>query len=180
MLAYVLFGAMPRIASADRHHTIQYGRTSHWFGEMAMTLRKHALLKPRRQMRSPLTIKDHQNSRFRVEPQHLLYCAILSQGGRYGQVREPMQILRERLMDDILVIAEGTVPRGRHSYAQGKRDCGVFPSGVGAEVYRKIHRAENMEAKVMIAAYGKKKRLTISAERLHLIAMLSKMSQMRS
>lgn len=82
MLAYGLFGAMPGIALATKRHMIQYGTTSQQLGEVAVTIRKHAMLNPRAQMRTPMTIEDHQNSRWIAEPLHLFDCAILSDGAR--------------------------------------------------------------------------------------------------
>lgn len=82
MMAYGLFGAMPGISLLAHHHMIKYGTTSEQLGEVAVAVRKHAMLNPKAQMRAPMTLEDHQNSRYVAWPLHLLDCAILSDGAR--------------------------------------------------------------------------------------------------
>jgi acetyl-CoA acetyltransferase len=43
--------------------------------------RRHASLNPNAVMRAPITIDDHQASRWIVEPLHLLDCCLISDGG---------------------------------------------------------------------------------------------------
>lgn len=55
----------------------RYGATSRQLASVAVTFRKHASLNPAAIMREPITVEDHQNSRFVCEPLHLLdYCQI--------------------------------------------------------------------------------------------------------
>jgi acetyl-CoA acetyltransferase len=55
----------------------RYGATSRQLASVAVAFRKHASLNPAALMREPITIEDHQNSRFVCEPLHLLdYCQI--------------------------------------------------------------------------------------------------------
>jgi acetyl-CoA acetyltransferase len=63
-------------------HMYEYGTTSEQFGAVAVSLRKWAALNPEAQMHGrPLSIEDHQNSRYVVEPYHLLDCCLQSDAG---------------------------------------------------------------------------------------------------
>ncbi|GAA5232636.1 thiolase family protein [Verticiella sediminum] len=65
--------------TASRHMAL-YGTTSRQLGEIAVACRKHASMNPEAVMRTPITIEDHQSSRFIVEPLHLLDCCLISDG----------------------------------------------------------------------------------------------------
>ena len=80
--AYGMFGVAASYAMIARRYMHEYGVTSRQFGAVAVTFRKHASLNPIAQMREPITIEDHQNSRWVVEPFHLLDCCLISDGGR--------------------------------------------------------------------------------------------------
>lgn len=55
----------------------KYGATSRQLGAVAVAFRKHAALNPAAMMRTPISVEDHQNSRFVCEPLRLLdYCQI--------------------------------------------------------------------------------------------------------
>ena len=55
----------------------RYGATSRQLASVAVAFRKHAALNPAAIMREPITVEDHQNSRYVCEPLHLLdYCQI--------------------------------------------------------------------------------------------------------
>lgn len=66
--------------TAARHMAV-YGTTSQQLGEIAVACRYHASLNPNAVMRKPITIEDHQASRWVVEPLHLLDCCLVSDGG---------------------------------------------------------------------------------------------------
>jgi acetyl-CoA acetyltransferase len=57
-----------------------YGTTSEQFGAVAVAQRAWAAGNPRAQLRDPLTITEHQASRWIVEPLHLLDCCLVSNG----------------------------------------------------------------------------------------------------
>jgi acetyl-CoA acetyltransferase len=67
-------------ALAARRHMARYGTTSEQFGAVAVAQRAWAAGNPRAQLRDPLTIADHQASRWIVEPLHLLDCCLVSNG----------------------------------------------------------------------------------------------------
>ena len=63
-------------AMKARAHMEKYGTTSEQLGWIAVTTRYHASLNPLSQMPSPITLEDHQTSRWVVEPFHLLDCCL--------------------------------------------------------------------------------------------------------
>ncbi len=67
-------------AMAARRHMHEYGTTSEQFGAIAVAERAWAALNPVAQMRTPITIEDHQASRWIAEPFHLLDCCLVSNG----------------------------------------------------------------------------------------------------
>ena len=79
--AHGYFGANTGYAFAARRHMELYGTTSEQFGAIAVSTRDWAVMNARAQMRKPITIEDHQSSRFIVDPLHLLDCCLVSNGG---------------------------------------------------------------------------------------------------
>lgn len=76
-----VLGPSTGYALAARRHMDHYGTTSEQFGHVAVSTRQWATLNPRARMRDPITIADHQRSRWIVEPLHLLDCCLVSNGG---------------------------------------------------------------------------------------------------
>jgi len=74
-------GASSMYALAARRHMQAYGTTSEQFGAVAVAARQWATLNPLAQMREPITLADHQASRWIAEPLHLLDCCLVSNGG---------------------------------------------------------------------------------------------------
>jgi acetyl-CoA acetyltransferase len=74
-------GANPMYALAARRHMERYGTTSEQLGHIAVAQREWAALNPAAQLREPITVADHQASRWIVEPFHLLDCCLVSNGG---------------------------------------------------------------------------------------------------
>jgi acetyl-CoA acetyltransferase len=74
-------GANPMYALAARRHMERYGTTSEQLGHIAVAQRAWAALNPAAQMREPITLADHQASRWIAEPFHLLDCCLVSNGG---------------------------------------------------------------------------------------------------
>jgi acetyl-CoA acetyltransferase len=67
-------------ALAAQRHMARYGTTSQQLGAIAVATRQWASRNPRAQMREPITLRQHQESRWVVEPLHLLDCCIVSNG----------------------------------------------------------------------------------------------------
>jgi acetyl-CoA acetyltransferase len=67
-------------ALAARRHMTRYGTTGEQLGAIAVDTRRWAAMNPLAQMREPITIDDHQSSRWVVEPLRLLDCCLVSNG----------------------------------------------------------------------------------------------------
>jgi acetyl-CoA acetyltransferase len=76
-----LTGANPRYALAARRHMETFGTTSEEFGAVAVAQRAWAAGNPVARWTEPITIDDHQASRWIAEPLHLLDCCLVSNGG---------------------------------------------------------------------------------------------------
>jgi acetyl-CoA acetyltransferase len=74
-------GANPMYALAARRHMNTYGTTSEQLGHIAVAQRQWAQLNPLAQMRTPMTLDDHQASRIIADPFHLFDCCLVSNGG---------------------------------------------------------------------------------------------------
>ena len=95
---------------------------------MAVNGRRNASLNPNAVMREPITIADHQSSRWIVDPLHLLDCCLISDGGVALIVTS-----RERARDaragavDILGMGQGhalqTLERKDWWYLPHQQDC---------------------------------------------------------
>ena len=75
-----LKAAPERYAVATRRHMNTYGTTSEQLGAVALAARRWAAMNPRAQMRSPITLEDHQSSRVIADPLRLLDCCLVSNG----------------------------------------------------------------------------------------------------
>jgi acetyl-CoA acetyltransferase len=65
-----------------RRYMHEYGATSEDFGRVAVAMRRHAATNPNAWFyERPITLADHQASRWVVEPLHLLDCCQESDGG---------------------------------------------------------------------------------------------------
>jgi acetyl-CoA acetyltransferase len=74
-------GANNQYALAARRHMEAFGTTSEQLGAIAVAQRQWATMNPRARFREPITIDDHQASRYIAEPLHLLDCCMVSNGG---------------------------------------------------------------------------------------------------
>jgi len=71
------------VAMMARRYMHHYGVTSEDFGRVAVADRLHAATNPKAWFyNQPITLEDHQNSRWIVEPLHLLDCCQESDGGQ--------------------------------------------------------------------------------------------------
>jgi acetyl-CoA acetyltransferase len=78
--AYGFYGANPGYAMAARRHMDLFGTTSEQLGAIAVSQRQWAMQNERAQIRRPLTLEEHQASRFIAEPLHLYDCCLVSNG----------------------------------------------------------------------------------------------------
>jgi 17-hydroxy-3-oxo-4-pregnene-20-carboxyl-CoA lyase len=71
------------VAMFGRRYLHETGATSEDFGRVAVADRKHAATNPKAWFyEQPITLEDHQNSRWIVEPLHLLDCCQESDGAQ--------------------------------------------------------------------------------------------------
>jgi acetyl-CoA acetyltransferase len=71
---YGMIGGPENYALGAQRHMFEYGTTSEQFGTIAVACRRHASLNPNATFRTPITIADHQASRYISEPFRLLDC----------------------------------------------------------------------------------------------------------
>jgi acetyl-CoA acetyltransferase len=76
-----VIGANTLYALAARRHMLRYGTTTEDFGAIAVAQRAWAAGNPQAQMRDPITLADHQASRWIADPFRLLDCCLVSNGG---------------------------------------------------------------------------------------------------
>ena len=102
-------------AMKARAHMEKYGTTTEQFGWVAVSARYHATLNPLSQMREPITLEDHQTSRWVVEPFHLLDCCLDTDQACAVIVTtaERAKSLKHRPVN-ILGAAAGTGPMSAH------------------------------------------------------------------
>jgi len=67
-------------APMARLHMERFGTTSRQLGEIAVTMRRHALLNGNAVMKEPMTLEDHQNSRMISDPLRMFDCSLESDG----------------------------------------------------------------------------------------------------
>jgi acetyl-CoA acetyltransferase len=82
--AFFYYGlTSPGAASAfqARIHFETYGTTSRQLATVAVTQRAHAMLNPEAIKREPLTVAQHQESRYVCEPLHLYDYCLINDGG---------------------------------------------------------------------------------------------------
>jgi acetyl-CoA acetyltransferase len=71
------------VAMFAQRYMHEYGATSEDFGRVSVADRKHAATNPKAWFyEQPITLEDHQNSRWIVEPLHLLDCCQETDGGQ--------------------------------------------------------------------------------------------------
>ena len=78
---YGFFGANTGYALAARRYMDLYGVSQDALGGVAVAQREWAALNPQATMRDPISLADYHNSRWIVEPLHLLDCCLVSNGG---------------------------------------------------------------------------------------------------
>jgi acetyl-CoA acetyltransferase len=79
--AYGMFSVNAAYAMAARRHMAIYGTTNDHLGQIAVSTRAWATMNPRAQMREAIDLDDYHNSRWIMEPFHLLDCCLVSNGG---------------------------------------------------------------------------------------------------
>lgn len=144
-----MLGAAGNSAITASRHMALYGTTSTQLAEVAVACRHHASLNENAVMRDPITIADHQASRFIVEPLRLLDCCLISDGGVCVIVTSPERA-RDLRQKPVLIRGMGQgyttenlgsedwwyVPHQRDACTRAFRMAGVSPSEIDvAQLY---------------------------------------------
>ena len=144
-----MMGAAANSALAADRHMHRYGTTSRQLAEVAVACRHHASLNPDAVMREPITIEDHQASRFIVRPLRLLDCCLISDGGVCVIVTSAERA-RDLAQPPVLIAGMGqayttrnleredwwSVPHQRDALSAAFRMAGVTPADIDvAQLY---------------------------------------------
>jgi acetyl-CoA acetyltransferase len=78
---YGWFSTAAGYAMIARRHMEDFGTTSEQLAEVAVAARAHGAANPHAQLRRPITVADHQQSRWIVEPLRRDDCCLVSDGG---------------------------------------------------------------------------------------------------
>ncbi len=79
--AYGLFGAPSGYALIAQRHMQLFGTTSAQLAAVAINARKNASMNSNAHFQTPITLEEHESSRFVAEPLRLLDCCPVSDGG---------------------------------------------------------------------------------------------------
>ena len=136
--------AAANFGHAATAHMARFGTTMLDFAHLAVTQRKHASLNQKAMMRKPITIEDHQNSRWIVYPFRLLDCCQQTDGA-VALVVTSAEHARDLPHTPVYIMAGmgGSAPtddvwetNGVHSASYLYEGAGITPSDVNlAEIY---------------------------------------------
>lgn len=102
-------------ALVARKYFDRFGATSRDLAAVAVAFRKHASLNPAAIMREPITVEDHQNSRFVCEPLHLFdYCLI--NDGAACVIVTSAERARDTKKPPVYISGMQGLPAGRHEF----------------------------------------------------------------
>lgn len=128
------------VAMQARRYMHEYGATSEDFGRVAVAMRRHASTNPKAWFHGrPITLDEHQASRWIVDPLHLLDCCQESDGGVAIVVTsaERARDLRQRPVM-INAAAQGTGPDQMMMFGYYTGDLASLPAmgNVGDTLWR--------------------------------------------
>ncbi|MFC6878699.1 MULTISPECIES: lipid-transfer protein [Actinomadura] len=118
------------VAMQARRYMHEYGATSEDFGRVAVAMRRHASTNPKAWFHGrPITLDEHQASRWIVDPLHLLDCCQESDGGVAIVVTsaERARDLRQRPVV-INAAAQGTGPDQMMMFGYYTGDLASLPA----------------------------------------------------
>jgi acetyl-CoA acetyltransferase len=118
------------VAMQARRYMHEYGATSEDFGRAAVAMRRHAATNPKAWFHDrPITLEEHQASRWVVEPLHLFDCCQESDGGvaivvtgvdRARDLAHPPAIIR--------AAAQGAGPNQMMMFGYYETDLAALPA----------------------------------------------------
>ena len=119
-------------------HMARYGTTNLDFAYVAVTQRKHAMLNEKAMMRKPLTIEEHQSSRWIIYPYRLFDCCQETDGA-VAMVVTSVERARDLRHSPVHVLAGAQVTahhRENDSRTAVFESAGITPQDVDvAEIY---------------------------------------------
>ncbi|WP_433327123.1 lipid-transfer protein [Spirillospora sp. CA-294931] len=129
------------VAMHARRYMHDHGATSEDFGRVAVAMRRHAASNPRAWFHGrPITLAEHQESRWIVDPLHLLDCCQESDGG-VALVVTSAERARDLPHPPALITAaaQGTGPDQMMMFGYYSGDLATLPAmgAVGAELWRR-------------------------------------------
>lgn len=100
------FGPNTQYALAASRHMSMYGTTHGQLGTIAVGQRAWAGKNPHAQKQDPITLEDYHNSRWIVEPLHLLDCCLVSNGA-VAVVVSPAEQAKDMPQPPVYVLGMG-------------------------------------------------------------------------
>ena len=94
-------------APMARRHMELYGTTADQFAEVAVTMRRHAMLNDNAIMQKPMSVEDHHASRMICDPYRLFDCCLESDGGAAVVISGADRAADTRRPVPIMGVAEG-------------------------------------------------------------------------
>lgn len=116
--AYGWMGVPAGYAMIARRHMYEYGTTSEQLAAIAVTCRTHGAANPAAQLRKPITIEDHQTSKWIVEPLHRDDCCLVSDGGAAVVVMSKKRAALEKVRAPVAILGFG---QGQTSWEVAQR-----------------------------------------------------------
>lgn len=111
-------------ALAARYYMEKYGASGEDLAHVAKTFRDHAALHPRSHFSDPMTIEDHQASRYIVDPLRLFDCAPLTDGGAFVIVTTAEKA-RALGSGHVEIAGMQGLPAGRNGYLFARPGMGI-------------------------------------------------------
>lgn len=139
-------GAITFMAHVARRQMHEGHITSRHYAEIAIAFRVHANKNPFAQKRDPITIEDHQSSKWIVEPLRLLDCCLVTDGGGAALVTS-LERARDLCRPPAVILGAGQEhgpelidptrrtrerPLGAGAARDAFRMAGLSPADVGA------------------------------------------------
>lgn len=130
-------------ALAAQRYFALYGATSAQLAAVPIAFRKHARFNPTALMKKPLTLDDHQRSRWIVEPLHLFDCCLVTDGAACVLVTTAERA-RDGRRPPVLIAGMQGMRAGREDVLFGRPGLGLWqqpatrwaPSDDDLPVYR--------------------------------------------
>jgi acetyl-CoA acetyltransferase len=112
------FGTPAGYAMIAQRHMQEFGTTSAQLGAIAVACRTHGASNPAAQLRAPISVDEHQESRWVVEPLRRDDCCLVSDGGAAVVVTSARRARELGVPDPVPILGFG---QGQTSWAVAQR-----------------------------------------------------------